>query len=422
MRQFLIRISNFFGSIFKVDMNYAVKSGFWVSMKKFIELVAAFALSVAFANLLPKETYGSYRYIMSIAASFSFLTLVGMKPAVSQAVARGYERAFPESMKIQLKFGIFYFIAALGAAAYYYLQNDANFAIAFLILSVTYPLTQAFSTYGAYLVGKRDFKRQTLFSGINTFVHLGLVITAISISNHVLTLIAVYTVTNLVMTAILSWHTLRGVKKQKTDEAQKKALVNYGSNLTVINVLGSIVGQIDKIILFNVLGPVQLAIYTFATDLPEFISGFIKEFVGIAFPKLAAQDIKEIKRTYYLRLFQCLLIGSALALVYILFAPLLFRIFFPEYLDAVWYSQLLALHLILVCPGTYGANVLRAKKYVKTLYVGSIVPNLLRLVLYTTFGIAWGILGLIIAKIGVQLFALFFVYIFLWEKDVARKV
>jgi len=46
---------------FKTDMVYLAHGGFWLTLGQIISSAASFLLAIAFANLLPKETYGTYK-------------------------------------------------------------------------------------------------------------------------------------------------------------------------------------------------------------------------------------------------------------------------------------------------------------------------------------------------------------------------
>ena len=50
----------------KTDMLYLVRGGFWLSLNHIAASVSSLILAVAFANLIPAETYGTYRYVLSI--------------------------------------------------------------------------------------------------------------------------------------------------------------------------------------------------------------------------------------------------------------------------------------------------------------------------------------------------------------------
>ena len=75
-------------------MMYLAQGGFWIALGHIVNGLLAFSLIVAFANLLSKETYGIYRYILSIAGVLNIFVLSGMGTAISRSVASGNEGAF----------------------------------------------------------------------------------------------------------------------------------------------------------------------------------------------------------------------------------------------------------------------------------------------------------------------------------------
>ena len=75
----------------KTDMVYLASGGFWLTVGQIISSAATFGLAIAFANLLPKETYGTYKFVLSIAGILTIFTLPGMVTSLTQAVARNFE-------------------------------------------------------------------------------------------------------------------------------------------------------------------------------------------------------------------------------------------------------------------------------------------------------------------------------------------
>ena len=65
---------------FKTDMVYVARGGFWVTAGNIVSALAAFGLAVAYANLLPKESYGTYKYILSLAGIIGAFSLTGLAP------------------------------------------------------------------------------------------------------------------------------------------------------------------------------------------------------------------------------------------------------------------------------------------------------------------------------------------------------
>jgi len=82
------------GQFLGQEDNYFLTQGSYLSIGHVISIICGFLLSIAFARFLPKEIYGQYRYILSVVAILAIFTLPGLKTAITQAVARGFEGSF----------------------------------------------------------------------------------------------------------------------------------------------------------------------------------------------------------------------------------------------------------------------------------------------------------------------------------------
>src|ERR1019366_9423325 len=75
-------------------------------------------------------------------------------------------------------------------------------------------------------------------------------------------------------------HTLRTYKPSTEPTPE---LMRYGAHLSIIGVFSTIAAQIDSVLTFHFLGPAVLAIYSFATAIPDRISAFFKFIPAAAF-------------------------------------------------------------------------------------------------------------------------------------------
>src|SRR5262245_3218380 len=94
------------GTYLHTDMVYVAKSTFWLNANFVISGFLSFAISIAFAHLLPKEAYGTYQFVLSLASFVTAFTLTGMNVAIIRAVSRGYEGGFVPSIRMQLKWSV----------------------------------------------------------------------------------------------------------------------------------------------------------------------------------------------------------------------------------------------------------------------------------------------------------------------------
>ncbi len=405
----------------QTDMLYIARGGFWTGLGLVVSTLFSLAVVVAFANLVPRETYGTYKYILSLAGALTFLSFSGMNTAVTQAVARGHEGVFPYSVRVQLKTNIVFLLGLSVLGGYYLWHSNATLAFPLFILAGTLPLSTAFNTFGALLSGKKEFKRLALWTTISSGFSALLLLSTVLVTHNLNLLISAYTLGIFFPMIFFYFRAKKTLTHTHVSEEEKEELVRYGGHLTFINIFSTLSQYVDKIVIFHFLGSVELAIYALALALPDRIKGYAKVFAGILLPKLTERSIADIKSVFYKRTFQGMAIGFLLSIGYILVAPLVFRTFLPQYLDALSYSRVFSLSLIILVPATYMSSVLRSQRMLKTIYLSSTVAHILRIILFILFGWRWGIWGVITASLAVYLFGLFYNF-FLWELEIRRHL
>ena len=386
------------GTYLKADMVYLTKNGFWISFGQIMNTLLSLGLLVAFANLLPKEIYGTYRYILSLAGILNIFTLSGMGNAVARAVARGEEGAFRASVRFQLKWNILMFGAFLFLGGYYFFNGDTTFGYSFLILGLFVPATFAFQVFGAFLEGKKEFRFASISSITSTFVYCIGMFTAIFFSGEILWLVFAYAATTFFAALFFYSYTLRRFRPDFAGNATET--IRYGRRLSYINVLSSIISQIDKIILTQFWGPAQLAIYVLARAVPDQAVSFLKNWLGIGFPKFAEKTADEINKVFYRRIFQGMIGGAFIALAYVLVAPYLFIYLLPQYIDGIVYSQILALGFIFAMPNRYISLLCESQRLTRVIFLRAVITGVITLALYVVFGTWGGILGLVTAVVA----------------------
>ncbi len=380
----------------QADMVYLAKGSFWQTFGQVTNNILSFLLVLLFANFLPKETYGLYRYILSVAGILNVFTLSGMNQAVAQAVAAGNDGVLKRSVRYQLKWNLLATAAFLAVSGYYFLHHNWQMAVALLALSFFSPATAAFNTYGAYLEGKRNFRLNNIFSILSTIIYVAGMAIAILVSGKIIWLVLAYTLAALGANIMFYFATIRKYPATNTHAGET---IKYGRTLTFISFFGSVVSQADNIILNHFWGPAQLAVYSIAMAVPNRAIPLIKGWVNIGFPKFSTKTTQEIDSVFYKRILQGLLVGSVIALVYVLVVPYLFRYLMPRYIDATLYSQLLGVSFIFAMPNRYISLLFAAQKLSRLIFVNSIIQNTIRVALYLVLGILGGIMGLVVAQL-----------------------
>ena len=132
IKQSLIKTEKFTGT----DMVYLTKGGFWLLLAQFFSLSSSFVLTLAFANLLTAETYGLFKYILSIAGILTITNLNGMGSAVIQATAKGFEGSLVSTIKPKIYWGLLGSLLGLILSIYYFINNNPILGTSVLIISL----------------------------------------------------------------------------------------------------------------------------------------------------------------------------------------------------------------------------------------------------------------------------------------------
>ena len=384
----------------KTDMVYLAKGGFWLTLGQIISSASAFLLAIAFANLLPKETYGEYKYILSILGILSIPTLSGMGTAVVQAVARGYEGSLSSALKIKIRWGLLSSLASLSLAGYYYFNGNTTLTFSFLIASIFLPFFDTLSVYTALLQGKKLFKISSRFRIISKAITTITIILAIFFSKNIIIILTTYLASYTILRLIFLNITF---KKHVDNKNEDSSTISYGKHLSLMNVIGTVATQIDKVLVFHYLGATQLAIYAIAIAVPEQIKGILKNVSSLALPKFAEKKPEEITKTLYKKMLQMFVLLLLIVISYWFLAPFIFNLFFPKYLNSVFYSRIFSISLLLIAfinlPNTY----LRSQSKIKVLYKLNFLSSLLQILLLFIFIYLFGLWGVIFARISFRI-------------------
>lgn len=382
------------------DASYFLSSGFWLNANSGVTLLLSFGISIAYANFLPKETYGTYQYLLSLFSIISAFTLSGMNAAITRAVARGYEGSLRASLAPQLKWNAVSTFISFGFAGYYLFQGNVVLSLGSLCIAIAVPLITAFNSYAAFLTGKKSFHTLFIYSSLSSVAYYSCMFVTIVYFPSALTLIFVNLFVTALGAVILYAKTIRTFKPAPETDPD---LLTYGKHLTVMNTFGTVVGQLDNILVFHFLGPVQLATYSFATLIPEKLSGFLKNLTNSALPRFAEQRFTNVRsKLWKSTLFLGILVLLGIA-AYIVIAPVFFGYIYPRYLDAVSYSQLFSLTLFAALGNYVGASLL-AHRRIRRLYALNTLTPIVQLVFQVIGILGWGLWGLVIGRVLTTLF------------------
>lgn len=382
----------------KTDMVYLARGGFWLSLGHVAASISSLILAVAFANLIPAETYGTYRYVLSIIGLLTIATFPGLNYVVITAAAKGNEASFWPLVKKKLKWSLFSIILSLVVSGYYFLQGNQILGTSFLVVALCLPLMNTAGLYASLLTGRKDFKKLTTWTIIARVLLTLSMLLALFITDSVIVFIAIYFVPEIVLRSLFLFTLSRKIANEGNASEPTDKLSTYGFHLSVMEILKTVADQIDKILVFHYLGAVELAIYAIATTAPGQIKSLMQNVTTLALPKFSDADPQSIRETLPQKLLRLELVIVLLIIGYWVVAPFVFPIIFPKYMEALLLSQVYALSLIFF-PRTFLSTAMLAHQKTREMYSIRIWAPVLRIVIVVIALPLWGLWGLVIGSI-----------------------
>ncbi len=386
----------------KMDMVYLARGSFWSIAGQVSASLIALTLSIAMARYVPKDIYGQYKYVLAIVSTLSAFSLSGIGTAVLQSAARDFDGALADGFKANMRWSFAIFIGTFALGGYYLIAGNFILGLGILIGGTVTPFLASYNLYSPFLSGKKEFALQAWYADFVTNIvpAVALIATAI-IAPQPFSLVTAYFVANLAATAYAYWRTasrLRGVALQ-----HDPGMVHYGKHLSLIGILGGIAGSIDQLLLFHFAGATDLAVYNFATGIPDQMKGPLKSLDAMTQARFANRETADIRASIRNKMFWLFLTSIVVVAGYILIAPYLYLYLFPAYVVAIPYSQIYAISLfaMIASPAT---SYLTAKKKVREQYVSNIISSISQIIIMS-FGVIYcGLWGLIVARIITRLF------------------
>ena len=399
-------------SFFKTDMVYLVHGGFWLSVGQVINTASAFLLALAFSHLVSKDSYGTYKYILSLAGIIGSLSLSGMKTALTQSVSKGFDGSLRYSFWLQIKWSLPASLLSFVGAAYYFFNQNKTLAFGLIAIGIFTPIINGATSYSSFLNGKKLFKFGTIYGIVRSLIPVITLLITILFTENVTFLVFVYFFSITVSLIIGYFWTL----KHSANEAVDPELATFSKHLSAISIVKTIANRIDSVFIFHYLGPVELATYSFAAAIPEQVMTILGNIYTLALPKFAeAEDLIALKKSIYQKMKTATLYLLPISLLYALLCPFVYKWFFPQYISSIYYSQIFAVIILIATVSQILGAFQDSQKTLSDKYLSSSIAAVVRIGFTWLFVIFYGIIGVILAEILARL-TYFFVSLWLLKK------
>jgi O-antigen/teichoic acid export membrane protein len=345
------------GKMLGTNIRFLGKNATLVTISHGVSVLRGLVTGYLVARLFPREMYGQYQFILSIAGAVAVFGLPGMGNALSRAIARGEKGISLPVARIQFLFSLTGSAILLTVIPFLPAER-ADLWPLFLVAATIFPLSHtAINLFAGITIGNARF--DTTLRANLTWSILVIIATLAILFFHPSALLLYATVTILPALAYLLFS--RPFLQNTQPPPPVEHIVRYGINLTSVSLPMTLSWYLDKLIISATLGLNQLAIFSVALLIPDQVKVWVKELLPISFAMQAKGEDSWERRKRLIRIVGrstlFFLIGI---IVYILLAPLLFALLFPNYPEAVLLSQIFSVTLLAI-PGTLIGQYMEAQ-------------------------------------------------------------
>jgi O-antigen/teichoic acid export membrane protein len=390
----ILRGFDLLNKLLGVNVRYFAKNATIMTFSYGISIMRGLITGYLVARMFPRELYGQYQFILSMAGTVGVLSLPGLVSATGRAIARGEQGIIMPIARIQFA------IALIGSAVLLLIvpflpQERASLWPLFVLAAMLFPVSQTASgVFSAATIGKTRFdvalKANMAWSSVMAASALAIIFL------HPSAALLYAAGTGLPALAYL-WFS-RKLINHNEPRAPIKHILKYGVQLTLVSLPVSLSWYVDKLMISSLFGLNQLAVFSVGIQIPEQMKTLAKELLPVSFA-VQAQGDDTMKRR--MRLMSATARGTALfaigIAVYIVAAPYLLAIVYPNYPEAVFLSQLAAITLI-AQPATLLTQYLEAQAMIKPLQWTQWFSAAVFVVSLVTLIPAFGLPGAVIAR------------------------
>jgi O-antigen/teichoic acid export membrane protein len=357
-------------------------------------LLSLIQLLILTRTLTP-DIFGQYRYGIALTMIIPQFFLSGISNAITSVTAKTGQDIFFAAIKRYLQSTKLPTIIFLVISLTLIFFNFTFLGITLLIISLLSPLYQTTQLYSSYLNGKQDYKRIFLYGIIPDVISvLSVIAVSIFYREHPLIILTVFLLANTFASLIPFLLTVRIYKLRWVENTAPNDLALLSKTVSQSNLIQGIGGQIDKLISFHLVSSSGLAVYSIVIMVAQQFRGFQKILYSILLPK---QSINRDHTQFYKALWLYIGASGLFCVAYIVAAPIIFTVLFPQYLAFVHLSQFASTAIIFTPLTFFTLSTLHGRHDKKRILQYTILTSALSTVLVLIGSIEGGTPGTVFA-------------------------
>ena len=390
----------------------------YLTISAVVSSFAGFLVAILFTRLSTKEIYGQYNYILSIVAFLSLFSLPGVATSLINSIAKNCEGDFIEGTKRRLKYSLLGAFVIMGLSIRHWWKGESGVGVALLIVSLVFLFYSSLSHIDSFYVGKKDYKAVLRIRITVSFLILLSVAISLVLYQKLFFIILLSLGTVAIFYLIISMRIWVNLTNRERDQK----FLSFAKNMTILSIMGSAVGTLDRFIVGTFFNYDILAIYSIGFIVHSQLKKGAGILSNIVQPSLVNRSVRDSFRLCNTTIKILLpLVAIGFLLLYLVL-PYIIPLFFTKaYSDSIFYARLFLLPTFFGIPGWFYETIMRSHQLSRKLYYNRIIGSTLALATLILGGYYLGVSGIILSRIVNAASVSFFGFLMLQNSKVVKE-
>jgi O-antigen/teichoic acid export membrane protein len=175
--------------LFRKEFRYVTKNGLLLLIGNGATAITALALGYVYANYLPKDTFGQYKYLLSLVSLLGAFSLSGLVVALARSAAQGNAAELRHVFRVYLLSHGPMAVATLGIAGYYYVNGNLVYAAALGMAALAQPIINSAVLCLPFLQAKERYARASLYTVLFSIIPAAALVAVLAVTQSLIAIL-----------------------------------------------------------------------------------------------------------------------------------------------------------------------------------------------------------------------------------------
>ncbi len=261
------------------ERNHVLRNGFWISFRYGIISLAGFLVSVIFARMSDKETYGSFQYVLSIVALVSVFSLPGLSFSALKGVVHGAFGSVAQAVRMGLRMSFIGSILLFCIGIFQWHFSSEEVAKSFFVAAFFFPFFYGFNPWYTYYEGQKIFRSVALRSISISFLWVLALLLLLFFRANLLLIVSVYFAVTSIFSVWFFFEAKSRYHNEKEDFSFRYALAVTGQKFFL-----NLTENLPPILIGAVFGYSLVAVFQIAYFPLSALSAYFGALIALKLP------------------------------------------------------------------------------------------------------------------------------------------